>query len=129
MDAWEKALSGVVPRVCGVGDIFLADFLRARFPTGTVLLIHSGTRKESFPTLCESFACVEKQELPNIIGSSFLEQAFADFVLAQESDAFFGNIFSSFSDEVDSARLDAGKRTEFYNPPLEPGRPFTAWIP
>ena len=46
-----------------------------------------------------------------------LQRAMADFVIAQAASAFFGNLYSTMSNELLFRHRAAGHVAEFYNPP------------
>ena len=107
-----------------MGDDLLLNFLQnhAAVPDGALVLISSGKQLSSFPLVCSIYRCVQKSQVwgssksPLKHSDSTLVLAYLDFLLAREASAFYGNRFSSFSQELVTEFQDLGRPSQFYNP-------------
>ena len=113
---------------CFVDDSLLLEFLQyhAAVPGGALVLISSGKHLISFPLVCSVYNCVHKSQVwdsaesPLKHSDSTLVLAYMDFLLAKEACAFYGNRFSSFSQELVAEFQDLGRPTQYYNPLSRP---------
>ena len=117
---------GVLVR-CYVDDHLLLDFLQhqAAVPNGALVLIVSEKHSDRFPMVCGVYQCLHKSHVWSPSDSllkhadSTLVLAYLDFLLAGKANAFYGNMFSSFSIELVAEFQDHSRKSSYYNPVLE----------
>ena len=91
-------------------------------------MVHNRDARGSVPVLCQRFSCIVRDDLPGESTWTEYDRAFGEFLLALESERFFGNIYSSFAVEVGALRGDRKRETVFYNPPITPEHTFRTWV-
>ena len=87
-------------RVCWANEVDICNFLLSRLPKSSMLLIASGHDSASLPNICGNFTCFDKTVLGYEPSPHLTVNAFIDWGLAMHGKAFYGNIYSSFSQEM-----------------------------
>ena len=109
-----------------MGEVLIADFLKRQpaLQKGSLLLIASEFGLEDFPTICQHYTCIHKQQLwsPGQSkiqhASSTLVQAYIDYLLVNNAWTFYGNKHSTFTEVIMQNFGDLGKPAIHFNVPL-----------
>lgn len=124
--AWAYALQVGGKKVmvrCFMTDEMIRDFLRdeVRLKAGSRVLIASEEGLEKFFLTCANYTCMHKRDFwtPSTSkirhANSTLVQAYVDYLIAGHAEAFYGNRFSSFSQELVDEFKDKGKPAQYIN--------------
>lgn len=108
---------------CFMTDEMIRDFLRdeVRLKAGSRVLIASEEGLEKFFLTCANYTCMHKRDFwtPSTSkirhANSTLVQAYVDYLIAGHAEAFYGNRFSSFSQELVDEFKDKGKPAQYIN--------------
>lgn len=119
--AWAVGNTGYT---CYIDEAGIAAFMKPRVPAGSLVFIASGAPLESFKVLCSLYRCWNRQLVRPVAGPGVLQKstshAFTDLQLAMHGAAFFGNFYSTFSNEVQRHLYPlVGDDATWYNPRLQ----------
>jgi hypothetical protein len=110
-------------KICWASEVDITKFLLARHNAGSIIMVLSGAPISKLPSLCATFTCVARRSLisnTNLVpqvSTSMTSIAYLDFLLALTAEAFYGNYYSSFSQEVvaEFAAIGKGGNALYYN--------------
>jgi hypothetical protein len=114
-------------RECYIKDAgMLKALVSEKVPANTTLLIMNGNgadldRFDAFPLLCKTYRCIRKEmfwalsEAPPELVQSLTSLAMIDAVIAQQGSHFFGNLYSTLSQDLYFSRIAAGQRAAYFN--------------
>ena len=86
--------------VCWANEADICDFLLLRLPKSALVFLASGHDMAKLPIICGNFTCFDKHMLGYKPSPHLIVNAFVDWGLAMHGTAFYGNIYSSFSQEM-----------------------------